>query len=97
MKREIEQKKSFRQDLKREARGKYRNLLRPDGELKYVIAKLANDESLDANYRDHPLRHNLEGKRECHLRHDFLLVYSYEGEDLLILEGLGTHSETLGL
>ena len=38
-----------------------------------------------------------EGSRDCHIRPDFLLVYSYEGDDVLWLERLGTHAEILGL
>ncbi|MBR0257468.1 MAG: type II toxin-antitoxin system YafQ family toxin [Synergistaceae bacterium] len=89
--------KRFKQDFKRASRGKYRKIIAKGGELEEVISKLANDEPLDPSYHDHALHHNLEGLRECHLRHDFLLVYRYEGEDWLILEGLGSHSGILGL
>ena len=87
----------FKRDMKRELRGKYRKLLMKGGELDEVKYQLAMDIPLPAKYRDHALHNNLEGLRECHLRHDFLLVYSYRGTDLLILEGLGTHSDLLGL
>ncbi|MBQ6002048.1 MAG: type II toxin-antitoxin system YafQ family toxin [Synergistaceae bacterium] len=87
----------FKQDFKRESRGRYRNILRPGGELWYVIDNLKYDIPLPEQYHDHPLHNNLEGLRECHLRSDFLLVYKYEGDDWLILERLGTHSEIFGL
>ncbi len=35
--------------------------------------------------------------RDCHIRPDLVLVYTLEGEDLLILERLGSHSEIFGL
>ena len=95
--RRIRQRSSFKQDFKRESKGKNRRLLMRGGILDEVVRMLANDEPLPLSYRDHALHHNLEGLRECHLRPDFLLVYSYEGDDWLVLEGLGSHSEILGL
>ncbi len=88
--RNIDYTSAFKRDMKRELRGRYRKLLMKGGELDEITYKLALDIPLPAKYRDHALRQNLEGLRECHLRHDFLLVYSYSGTDLLILEGLGT-------
>ena len=95
--RNIKQRNSYKRDVRRESAGKYRNILKPGGELQKILFMLANDEPLPVSYHDHALHNNLEGLRECHLRHDFLLVYRYEGEDWLILEGLGSHSEILGL
>ena len=93
----IERPKPFRQDFKRENRGEYRRLLVIGGEFERVVLALANDESLPLSYRDHPLRGNWEGSRECHIRPDFLLIYTYEGDDVLRLERLGSHSELFGL
>ena len=87
----------FKQDFRRESKSRFRNILRPGGELWYVIDNLKSDIPLHAKYNDHPLHNNMEGFRECHLRPDFLLVYRLEGEDTLILERLGTHSEIFGL
>ena len=95
--RHIEYSNAFKRDWKREARGKYRKLLMKGGELDEVRNSLAMDMPLPIKYHDHALHQNLEGLRECHLRHDFLLVYRYEGDDLLVLEGLGSHSDLLGL
>ena len=91
----IEQKKKFKQDLKRESRGRYRNVIA--GELWNVIMALADDIQLDPSYEDHSLHHNWEGSRDCHLAHDLVLVYTLEGEDLLVLERLGSHSEIFRL
>ena len=96
--REVKQTKGFRQSLKRLGRGIYRELLvMPDGELWQAVRILANDMPLPPKYRDHPLHGNREGSRECHIRPDLLLVYKYEGDYLLILDMLGTHSEIFGL
>ena len=95
--RQYRQSSSFKQDFKRASKGRYRKLLMRGGELEAVVKKLVNDEPLDFSYRDHPLRNNLKGKRECHLRPDFLLIYWYEGDDWLVLDRLGTHSDLLGL
>ena len=94
--RNIERPKPFRQDLKREMKGSYRKLLVRGGEFETVILHLANDIPLDTSYRDHALHHNWEGSRECHIKPDFLLVYTLEGDDWLVLERLGTHSEIFG-
>ncbi len=67
------------------------------GEFDTVKDMIANDIPLPPKYKDHPLHHNWEGSRECHIKPDFLLVYTLEGEDLLILERLGSHAEFFGL
>lgn len=59
-----------------------------------VVDKLANGETLDPKYRDHPLVGNYKGTRECHIESDWLLVYQ-KIEDILVLSlsRLGTHAE----
>ena len=88
---------AFKRDFRRALKGRYRRLLVEGGELEQVIIMLSNDEPLPPLYRGHALHNNLEGFRECHLRPDFLLLYRYAGDDWLILEGLGSHSDLLGL
>ena len=87
----------FRRDLKRELKGLHRYLFVKGGEFDTVKNILQNDIPLPAKYRDHALHNNWEGFRECHIRPDLLLIYRYEGEDFLILERIGTHSEIFGL
>ena len=87
----------YKHDFKREYKGRYRELLKKNGELDYVTEMLVNDMPLPPKYRDHLLHNNWEGTRECHIKPDFLLLYRFEGEDLLVLERLGTHSEIFGL
>jgi len=95
--RETRQRTSFRRDFKRAERGPYKKVVDRGGELEIVILHLVSDTPLDPKYKDHPLHHNWEGSRECHIKPDFLLVYTLEGEDLLILERLGSHAEIFGL
>jgi mRNA interferase YafQ len=66
-------------------------------ELKKVITKLSNCERLPVKYRDHKLKGNLIGFRECHIKPDWLLVYKHiHEEQTLILRATGPHRE-LGL
>ena len=60
--------------------------------LRIVIEKLIVKERLDLKYRDHPLTGNWKGFRDCHLAPDWILIYKI-GEDLLILERTGSHSD----
>ena len=87
--------KGFKRDMKREKKGRYRKIL--EEELWEVVDVLARDIPLLYSYHDHPLRGEWEGSRECHIRPDFLLIYRYEGDDVLRLERLGDHSELFGL
>ena len=66
--------------------------------LKSIVTKLANDESLDPKYKDHPLTGNWIGHRECHIQSDWLLVYRYEDDVLVLtLARTGTHSDLFNL
>ncbi len=46
-----------------------------------VIGSLAQGERLGAGYRDHKLRGEYEGYRECHIQGDLLLVYKIEKKE----------------
>lgn len=63
-------------------------------EIEYVLDKLANDEILEAKFRDHQLKGEYKDFRECHIKPDLLLIYR-KNEHLLILIAfkLGSHSE----
>ena len=87
----------FRRDLKRAEKGLYSRLLWKGGELDRIVHMLASDTPLPEKYRDHALHGGLEGKRECHIRPDLLLMYRYEGDDVLVLERLGSHAELFGM
>ena len=61
----------------------------------YVLEKLANGEKLEAKYKDHQLVNDKYYKncRECHIEPDWLLVYQYQEEKLvLLLVNIGSHS-----
>ncbi|MBQ3655054.1 MAG: type II toxin-antitoxin system YafQ family toxin [Synergistaceae bacterium] len=62
-----------------------------------AVIMLAYNRPLDYSYRDHELHGDMEGSRECHIKPDLLLVYRYEGDDVLWLEKIGSHSEIFGL
>lgn len=40
-----------------------------------VVEKLSKDEPLEAKYKDHQLKGNYKGFRECHIKPDLLLIY----------------------
>ena len=59
-----------------------------------IVCKLANDEALPANNRDHALTGNYTGCRECHISPDWLLIYEKaEVLKLLTLIRTGSHSD----
>ena len=65
-------------------------------ELLEVITKLANLESLDSKYRNHNLINDKTYKDccECHINPDWLLIYKYVDDKLvLILFAIGSHSD----
>ena len=62
--------------------------------LKAVIEKLAKGEPLPAQNKDHPLHSNWNGYRECHILNDWLLIYKYKNDELILsLTATGTHSD----
>lgn len=62
--------------------------------LNRVVFLLANGEPLPPECHDHPLTGNFNGCRECHIQPDWLLIYKYFN-DILVLEltRTGTHSD----
>ena len=59
-----------------------------------IVELLANGEKLDFKYKDHDLSGNYKGTRECHIEPDWILVYEYQNDVLvLMLYRLGSHSE----
>ncbi len=88
---EIKSTSKFKYQLKKVAK-QNKNL----NELIYVIGKLANLEKLDKKYKNHNLINNKIYKdcMECHIKPDWLLIYKYENENLvLLLFATGSHSE----
>ncbi len=64
------------------------------GEIENIIDRLANDETLEPKYKDHALKDNFKGFRECHVKPDLLLIYEKD-KDILILTAIniGNHSD----
>ena len=61
-----------------------------------MMLLIANDAPLPAEWRDHKLKGQYEGSRECHVKGDLLLVYRVsedDYEDLITFVRTGTHSE----
>ncbi|MBE6877143.1 MAG: type II toxin-antitoxin system YafQ family toxin [Ruminococcus sp.] len=85
----IEYTNKMKKDVKRmKKRGKdMRKLI-------YVLAVLASGQSLPPNYRDHQLTGNLKDFRECHIEPDWLLMYQFH-DDVLVLTATatGTHAD----
>ena len=65
-------------------------------ELFDIIDKLANDEKLNMKYKNHSLVNDKYYKdcNECHINPDWLLIYQYNKDKLLLLLiDTGSHSE----
>ena len=81
--------KRFEKDLKT-MKKRNKNI----SKLKQIIKKLVNQEILQPKYKDHKLIGNYEGRRECHIEPDWLLIYKIDpDEGSLTLVRAGTHSD----
>ena len=79
--------KQFERDVKRaQRRGKDLE------KFKAVARVLLAGKAVDPLHRDHRLVGNYEGRRDCHLESDWVLIYKIDGERL-IFERMGTHSD----
>ena len=62
--------------------------------LNEVVTIIAAGKELPEKYRDHPLRGNYGGCRECHITTDWLLIYEISDDELILyLTRTGTHSD----
>ena len=62
--------------------------------LQEVVEKLARQEKLEPKYHDHALMGVYSDFRECHVKPDWLLIYSIDNDELeLFLFRNGTHSD----
>ena len=81
--------RQFEKDVKRMAK---RGM--PMNELTKVIDLLLEQTPLPPKYNDHPLIGNYDGFRECHIRPDWLLIYTIQSERLILTcMRTGTHSD----
>ena len=79
----------FKKDVKRaDHRGK------DMAKLKAALEMLIEGESLPLQHRDHPLRGNFAGSRDCHIEADWVLIYTLaENDSHVRFERTGTHSD----
>ncbi len=86
--------RDFTKDWERLSRSGRYDMIR----LKQVMLLLiANDGPLGPEWRDHPLKGQWAGTRECHIGGDFLLIYELDENagksGMIVFARLGTHSE----
>ncbi len=81
------------QALKRlEKEGKDLSLLRA------IIRMLQEQKPLDKKHKDHKLKGNLKGLRECHVEPDWVLIYAIDKKQLILTcSRTGSHSKILQL
>jgi mRNA interferase YafQ len=91
MKYEIHAKKAYRKQYKLLEKRGYDMLLLDD-----IVKKLANGETLAEKHRDHPLKGDRKGYRDCHIKDDWVLIYKIDKNILtLVLSETGTHADIL--
>ena len=81
---------AYKKDIKLVARRGYDLTL-----LANVLDFLADGVALPAARRDHPLKGEWKGWRECHIEPDWLLVYR-TSDDEVLLARTGTHADLFG-
>ncbi len=77
----------FEKDIKRMQR-RVKNLEK----IKIIIRSLISGDNLDLIHRDYELIGNWQGRRECHIESDWLLIYKTE-EERVVFERTGTYSD----
>ncbi len=61
--------------------------------LKVVMDLLIEGHSLPPEFKDHPLKGNWVGSRDCHIGSDWVLIYTLEDNHHVRFERMGTHSD----
>ena len=85
--RQIVHTSQFKRDYKKRSRERGIDPL-----LASIVNRLVAGDSLETNYRDHPIKGGYAGCRECHLKPDLLLIYVQTPDELRLVR-LGSHSE----
>lgn len=68
----------------------------PMEELEIVLQTLLEERPLEKKHRDHALSGNYIGFRECHIRPDWLLIYTIDHGNLILTAArTGSHSDLL--
>ena len=89
--REIKQTSAFKRDLNREAKGQHKEFLAR--QFAQLVERIAKDEPLGMQHRDHPLVGEWKDHRDCHVRPDLVLIYRKPDDSTLQLVRLGSHAE----
>lgn len=85
----LEPTSKFRRDVRRLNRRGY-----DLSKLIDIANRLAREETLPPQNRDHPLTGEYKGCRECHIAPDWLLIYRVDRCRLVLIEHrTGTHSD----
>jgi len=83
----LSQTAQFKKDVKRQLRqGK------DQAKLIEVVQVLLAGCDLPLKHRDHPLKGEWKGRRDCHIEPDWILIYRISKDELL-LERTGTHCD----
>jgi mRNA interferase YafQ len=61
--------------------------------LRRVVDAILKGEQLPDQVRDHFLSPNWRGRRECHIEPDWLLIYLLRGDDEVVFERTGRHTD----
>ena len=88
---EVKYTSTFKKNLKKLTK-QNKNL----DEMFSLIERIANKEKLEHKFKNHKLRDDKNYKNcfECHIEPDWLLIYQYNEDNLiLLLVNSGTHSE----
>lgn len=79
----------FRRDYKRMMKRGYKREL-----IEKTIDTLIEGKLLEGKYRDHELKGDYVGFRECHIQPDWLLVYKVDKRSLILTASrTGTHTD----
>ena len=60
--------------------------------LETIMLMLAEEKQLPVQHRDHPLKGNFKGRRDCHIEPDWILIYKYAA-GTVIFERTGSHAD----
>jgi len=87
----FEYSRHFQKEIRRIA------AMRPDVKAQFdaLFDLLASGQPLPAHYRDHPLKGNYRGYRDCHLGGDLVIIYSRTAA-VIRFSRIGSHSELFG-
>ena len=85
-------KATFKRDFRRAVRRG-----RDPAKIKRIVTLLCSQQPLPPALRDHPLKGEYAGYRDCHVEPDLVLIYRIDNGQLeLICLRLGTHADLFG-